>query len=138
MSGIDHRIHGNRTKANRELRKVERWIEEATILDGEIAKHSSQIMRLNKRIEVAECQGRRAQAVKKDLEYDIIGIQYHLFTARRHREELKRSYEANRKLFLQLRDEFDRVELVTISESDEGDVLMNQAEAAERSAECAK
>ena len=117
---------------------MERWIEEATILDGEIAKHSSQIMRLNKRIEVAECQGRRAQAVKKDLEYDIIGIQYHLFTARRHREELKRSFEATRKLFLQLRDEFDRVELVTISQSDEGDVLMNQAEAAERSAECAK
>ena len=138
LSGIDNRTHGNRTRANQELRKMERWIDEATILGVEIAEHSSQLMRLNKPIEVAESQGRQAQAIKKNLEYDIIGIQYHLFTARRHREELKRSFEATRKLFLQLRDEFDQVELVTISQSDEGDVLMNQAEAAERSAECAK
>ena len=68
LSGIDHRTHGNRTRANQELRKVEHWIEEATILDAEIAEHSSQRMRPNKRIEVAEYQGRRAQAVKKDLE----------------------------------------------------------------------
>ena len=78
-----------------ELIKVEHWIEEATMLDVEIAEHSSQLMRLNKRIEVAERQGRQAQAVKKDLEFDIIGIQYQLFTARRHHEELKRSFEAN-------------------------------------------
>ena len=89
LSGIDHRTLGNRTQANQELRKVERWIEEATILDVEIAEHSSQLMRLNKRIKVAECQGRRAERVKRDLEYDIIGIQYHLFSARRHHEELK-------------------------------------------------
>ena len=68
ISGIDHRTHGNRIQANQELRKVERWIEEATILDVEIAENSSQLMRLIKRIEVAECQGRREQAVKKDLE----------------------------------------------------------------------
>ena len=68
----------------------------------------------------------------------MIGIQYHLFTARRHPEELKRSFEANRKLFLQLRDEWERFELVTESESDKADDLRNQAEAAERSAECAR
>ena len=138
LSGIDNRTHGNRTRANQELRKVERWIEEAIMLDEEIVEHSSQLMRLNKRIEVAEHQGRRAKAVKKDLEYDIIGIQYKLFTARHHREELNRSFEGNRKLFLQLRDECKRFELVTISESDEADDLRNQAEAAERSTEGAR
>ena len=68
LSGIDNRIHGNRIRATQELRKMERWIDEATILDIEIARHSNQLMRLNKRIEVAESQGRRAQAIKKDLE----------------------------------------------------------------------
>ena len=41
LSGIDHRTHGNRTQANVILRKVECWIEEANILDVEIAEHSS-------------------------------------------------------------------------------------------------
>ena len=68
LSGIDHRTHGNKTQVNQELRKVERWIDEATILDVEIAENSSQLMRLIKRIKVAECQGRREQAVKEDLE----------------------------------------------------------------------
>ena len=72
------------------------------------------------------------------MEYNIIGIQYHLFTARRHRKELKRSFEANRTLFLQLRDECERFGLVSISESDEEYDLRNQAEAAERSAEGAR
>ena len=113
--------------------KVKRWIEEATILDEEITEHSSQLMRLNKRIEVAE-----NQAVKKDLEYDIIGIQYHLFTAQRHREEFQQNFEANCKIFLQLRDEEERFGLVSISESDEADDLRKQAEEAERSAEGAR
>ena len=68
LSGIDHRTHGNKTQLNQELRKVECWIDEATILDVEIAENSSQLMRLIKRIKVAECQGRREQAVKEDLE----------------------------------------------------------------------
>ena len=95
-------------------------------------------MEFNNRIQVAECQGRRALAVKRDLEYDIIGIQYHLFNAWRHREELKRSFEANRKLFLQLRDEEERFGLVSISESDEADDFRKQAEEAECSAECTR
>ena len=95
LSGIDNRIYGNRIRATQELRKMECWFGEATILDIEIARHSDQLMRLNKQIEVAESQGRRAQAIKKDLEYDLIGIAFNLSTARRHREELKRSFEAN-------------------------------------------
>ena len=43
-SGIDHRTLGNRSQANVILRKVERWIEEADILDVEITEHSSQIV----------------------------------------------------------------------------------------------
>ena len=65
LSGIDNRIHGNRIRATQELRKMECWFDEATILDMEIARHSDQLMRLNKWIEVAESQGRRAQAIKK-------------------------------------------------------------------------
>ena len=68
-------------------------------MDVEIAEHSRQLMRIDKRIEVAECHGRQEQAVKKDLEYNIIGIQYHLFNARRHCEELKPSFQANRNFF---------------------------------------
>ena len=41
-------------------------------------------------------------------------------------------------MFLQLRDECERFELVTISESDKADDLRDQAEAAERSAEGAR
>ena len=55
LSGMDHRTHGNRTWLL-VLRKVESWIEEATILDVEIAKHFSQVMILNNRIQVAEVQ----------------------------------------------------------------------------------
>ena len=87
---------------------------------------------------MAEHQGRRAQTVKRDFEYDIIGIQFQLSTARRHREELQQRFEANRKLFLQLRDKCERFGLVSISESDEADDLRNQAEAAERSTEGAR
>ena len=41
-------------------------------------------------------------------------------------------------MFLQLRDEFDQFELVCILESDNAEDLRNQAEDAERSAECAR
>ena len=108
------------------------------MLDGEIAEHSSQLMRLNKRIEVTERQARQVRAIKKDLEYNEIGIQYQLSVARRHREEFTRNFEANRKIFLQLRDEEERFGLVSISESDEADKFRKQAEAAERSAEAAR
>ena len=70
--------------------------------------------------------------------FGIIGIQYHLFTARSHREELKQSFEANRKIFLQLRDEEERFGLVSISESDEADDLRKQAEEAKRKAQCTR
>ena len=138
LAGIDNRIHGNRIRATQELRKMERWMDEAIILDIEMARHSNQLMRLKKRIEVTESMGRRAQTIKKDLEYNLIIIAFNLSTARCQREELKQSFETNRKLFLQLRDEFQRFELVTILESDNADDLRKQAEAAERSAECAR
>ena len=86
LAGIDHRTHGNRSQANVILRKVERWLEEADMLDVEITEHSSQIEECNNRIQMAESQAMRASAVKRDLEYDIIGIQYHLFNSRRQRE----------------------------------------------------
>ena len=41
-------------------------------------------------------------------------------------------------MFLQLRDKFDRFELVCVLESDNVEDIRNQAEAAERSAECAR
>ena len=118
LSGIDHRTHGNRSQANIILRKVERWLERGDMMNAEITEHSSQIEECNNRILMAECQSRQASTAKRDLEYDIIGIQYHLFNARRHHEELKRSFEANRKFFLQLRDEEERFGLVSISESE--------------------
>ena len=131
MSSIYNRTRGDRNRANQELRRVEHRIEEATMLDEEIAEHSSRLMKLNKQIEMAEHQGRQAQTIKRDVEHDLNGVQFHISTAQRHREELQRSYEANRKIFLQLRDEEERFGLTSISER-------NQAEAAERSAEGAR
>ena len=126
LAGIDHRTHGNRSQANVILRKVEPWLEEADILDVEITEHSSQIEECNNRIQMAKCQAIRTSTVKRDLEYDIIGIQYQLFTSRRQREEIRRDFEVNRKLFLQLREEEDRFGLVSVSESDEADELRKQ------------
>ena len=95
-------------------------------------------MKLNKRIEMAEHQRRRAQTIIREVEHDLNGVQLHLSTAQCHREELKWSYEANHILFLQLRDEEERYGLVSISESDEAEDFRNQAEAAECSAESAR
>ena len=91
---------------------MERWLEEADILDVERTEHSSQIEECNNGIQMAECQAIRTSTVKRDLEYDIIGIQYQLFSSRRQHEEIRRDFKANRKLFLQLREEEDRFGLV--------------------------
>ena len=108
------------------------------MLDGEIAVHSSRLMKLNRRIEMAEHQRRQAQTIIREMEYDLKAVQARISTAERYREELQRSYEANRVNFLQLREEEERYGLVSISESDEAEDLRNQAEAAERSAESAR
>ena len=104
VSDIYHRSCGNRNRADRELHRVEHWIEVATVLDGEITEHSSRLMKLNKRIEMAEHQRRRAQTIIREVEHDLKGVQFHISTAERHREELQPSYEAKRINFLQLRN----------------------------------
>ena len=108
------------------------------MLDGEIAVHSSRLMKLNKRIEMAEHERRQARTIIREVEYDLKAVQVHISTAECHREELQRSYEANRVNFFQLREEEERYRLVSISESDEAEDLRNQAEAAERRAESAR
>ena len=62
------------------------------MLDGEIAEHSSRLMKLNKRIEMAEHQRRQAQAIIREVKYDLKAVQVHISTAEPHREELQRSY----------------------------------------------
>ena len=108
------------------------------MLDGEIAENSSRLMKLNKRIEMAEHQRRRAQTIIREVEHDLNRVQFHISTAECHREELQRSYEANCLISLQLRDEEEQYGLISISESDEAEDFRNQAEAAERSAERAR
>ena len=67
---------------------------------------------------MAEHQRRQAQAIIREVEYDLKAVQVHISTAERHREELQRSYEAIWVNFLQLREEEERYGLVSVSESD--------------------
>ena len=68
---------------------MQHWIDEAAMLDGEIAVHSSRLMKLNKRIEMAEHERRQARTIIREVEYDLKAVQVHISTAERHREELQ-------------------------------------------------
>ena len=72
---------------------------------------------------------------KGDLERDIIGFRYQLYNSQRQLEEIKRDLKENRKLFLQLRDEEERLGMISVSESDEADKAREQADLAELQAQ---
>ena len=73
-------------------------------------------MKLNKRIEMAEHQRRRAQTIIREVEHDLKGVQFHISTAERHCEELQQKYEDVNELSLLLRDEEERYGLTCVSE----------------------
>ena len=72
---------------------------------------------------------------KGDLEQDIIGFRYQLYNSQRQLEGIKRDLKENRKLFLQLRDEEERLGMISVSESDEAAEAREQADVAELQAQ---
>ena len=134
VSGNYNRECGNRDRANEEMLRVNRWIEEAIVLDGEISEHSSQVMELSKQIETSEHDIRRARNILREVKYDQDRVQVHMSTAERHREELHLKYKDIRQLSLRLRDEEERYGLISMSESEAAEDLRSHPMAAESSA----
>ena len=78
VSGIYNRTCGNRDRANEELLRVARCIEESIVLDGEISEHSSQLIYFSRQIEISEHVRSRAQNIMREVEHDLERVQFHI------------------------------------------------------------